>query len=219
MKKNLIIIILIFTPFSLFAANGGRASINSSSWSLLYGYSQNVNNLNYKPAGASYKFQFGTRWDSNVEINFFGRYTSQKDNISFSNIDGSITRADQTAGIHFGYWLFSVFNLHAGYALHNNSHKIAGAYSSTQSTTIKSNYNLGELNTKGLLAGADLVLLQSTSFQLFTNYEYYHLNHLKSHDWEAMVGIRFYPGPSKNSSSSSSFFNKFFEWVFAKDGK
>ena len=210
----------MFLSQTLLASNGGRPGINSSSWALLYGYSQNINTQGHKPIGPSYKLLFGNRWENNVEINFFGRYASQKANINFSSTEGNINRTDLTGGIHFGYWLFSALNLHAGYAIHKNTSKVAGSYSNTQISTIKTNYNLSDLSVKGLLGGADLVLLQGSTFQLFTNYEYYHLNHSSAHDWEAMVGIRFYPGPSKGSTGSSgSFFSKFFEWAFKTDGK
>lgn len=220
MKNTLIMIILMFLSCSLFAASSGQTKINSSSWSLLYGFSQNVNNQNYKPAGPSYKFQFGQRWDNNIETNFFARYASQKDNINFSSTEGNISRKAFSGGISLGYWIFSALNIHAGYSFHHSYNKIVGTYTSSQITAIKSNYSLSDLSSKGLFAGADLVLLKGKSFQLFTNYSYYHINHADSHDWEAMVGMRFYPGPSKGGSSSSgSFFNKFFGWVLPKDGK
>ena len=217
MKKILLILILTMSH-ALFAASSssGRGTrVNSSSWSLLYGYSKNVNEQNYRPGGQSYKLQLGNRTDSNLETNFFLRYASQKDDLTFSNIEGNIVRKTLSFGVNFGIWIFSAFNVHAGYAFHSGSSDVSGAYSTSQQTTINSNHGLGRFSSKGLLAGADLVLLQGTTYQFFTNYEYYHLNHKNSHDWEAMAGLRFYPGPSK-SGGSPSFFSKLFDLTFNK---
>jgi hypothetical protein len=214
MKTFLIIVTLICASQTLLAANSSRPRGTTASWSLLYGYSQNVNNQNYKPGGAAYKLQLGTRWDNNIESNFFARYTSQADDITYSSIDGKIKRNVLTGGVQFGYWFFSILKLHAGYAFHITSNDVSGSYSSSQVSTINSNYGLANKTTKGLFAGADLALLQGTSFQLFANYDYYHINHADAHDWEGMLGIRFYPGPSSGGSSSSkSLFTRLFDWM------
>jgi Protochlamydia outer membrane protein len=214
MKKLFIFVISLIASQTLLAASGGSSKINSSSWSLMYGYSQNVNNDNYKPTGAAYKFLLGYRFDNNFEPNFYLRYASQKADITSSSIEGNIDRSNIGYGLQVGYWLFSALNLHVGFGFHSISHKVVGAYSSTQKSTIEGDYKLANSSPKGLLAGADLVLLQSKSFQLFTNYEYYHLTHAQAHDWEAMLGIRFYPGPSKGGGESS-FFTKLFKWIFS----
>nr|BDT28086.1 hypothetical protein BHI3_15520 [Bacteriovorax sp. HI3] len=216
--KKLFIMLLLIGSQSLFAAPGGQHKINSSSWSLLYGYGKNDNNQNYKPGGPSYKALMGIRWESNVELNLFIRYASQKDDIKFSNIEGDISRTSLTGGLHFGYWIFSFFNVHAGYALHSSETKVNGNYSASQTSTIKTDYNLGRLSSKGLMAGADVVLLKGKYLQLYANYDYYHHLHESSNDWEAMVGIRLYPGPSSGSGSSGtgSFFTKFFDWIVSK---
>lgn len=217
--KNILLLFVLFGSQSLFAASGSANKINSSSWSLLYGYGQNINNDNYKPEGPSYKGLIGIRWENNTELNFFLRYASQESPITFSNIEGDIKRATLSGGLHFGYWVFPFFNVHAGYALHSSETKASGSYSSTQLTTINSNYDLGRVSTKGLMAGADIVLLKGKYFQFFANYDYYHhLHKNNSHDWEAMAGIRLYPGPSSSSGSggTGSFFNRLFDWLVSK---
>lgn len=213
MNKLLISLVLLCTSFSLYAASGSRTPINSSSWSLLFGHSQNENDHNYRPVGQSYKVVFGYRFPSNVEINFFGRLADQKDDLTISGVEGNISRGIFSYGLHFGYWIFSALNIHAGYALHTGSEEVKGNFSSSKVSTIKTDYQLNDrYSSKGLMAGADLAILQNSTFQLFVNYEYYHLNHINSHEWDAMVGLRFYPGTSKGGAESS-FFAKFFKWV------
>jgi hypothetical protein len=216
MKNIIFIVTLILLSSSIFAASSsGRNGINSSSWSLLYGYSENRNKKGFTPGGQAYKLEFGNRWSTNTEINFFISYISQFDAITYSGTAGKIERTSNNGGMWIGYWIFPAFNLHAGYATQNNTYKVKGSFTSSQVSSIESNYSLKNNPTKGLFAGADFVLLQNTTFQLFTNYEYYHLNHAQAHDWEVMAGIRFYPGESKGTGSSQSFFTKFFEWVFS----
>lgn len=218
MKKFLIATVIMCTSFSLLAASSsGRRGINTSSWSLLYGYSENINKKDYKPGGASYKFLLGYRFDNNCESNFLLGFSDQIGDITYSGIEGNIKRKSVSYGLQFGYWIFSALKLHVGYAFHGVTHTLSGAYSANQETTINKNYGLENSSPKGLMGGVDLALLQSQTFQLYANYDYYRLNHQDAHDWEAMVGIRIYPGPSKGGSESS-FFGKLMDWI-VKDKK
>lgn len=212
MKK--LFLLLTLMTFSLNALAAGTASKNRLSWSLLYGYSKNNNELDYAPAGAAYKFMFGGRL-TNFDMHIFLRYLDSEGDVTYQNTQGTITHNNLTAGAQVGFWPLSFLNLHFGYAEHSISEKLEGSFITAQRTAITSQYKVDDRKTGGLFYGGDLVILQTTNFQLFANYDNYRLNGLSANEWEVLGGLRFYYDASgSNSGGEGNWFTKMFTKMF-----
>lgn len=209
MKSLLLIILLTIFPQFALSASGPYAT----SWSLLYGYGENQNNLNFKPTGSTYKAQGGYYFNKS-ELTFLFRYSNLEDDLTFESTEGNLTHKMMTLGAHIGYWIFPWIKFHIGYASHNIYEDSKGNFTNTQKNAITSLYNLDDRKTSGLYAGSDIVLLQSKSFQLFSNFDIFRLNNLDSKEWELMVGLRLYI-ESKKTGTGESFFTKIFEQIFS----
>lgn len=161
------------------------------------------------PTGQSYKLLIGNRQDR-LEFNANLRFNNLDEEVSLLGQSGQLTHQSVTLGFQLGVWVFPFLSPHFGYATHAVREKVNGDFSEAQQATLKGKYKLREGTETGLYGGVDLVLLKFGNGQLFANYDYYHFNHRHAHEWEAMVGFRFYSG-SKDKSKGPSGKNNFLE--------
>jgi len=167
------------------------------------------------PTGNSFKGTWAFR-DKYFEGGLMVRYSTLSDDVEFEDIKGDFTRKDLTLGAQIGFWAFSWFKLHGGYAYHGINEKIDGDYTAQQDEDIAEQFGLVDKPVFGVYGGADLVLFRTNRFQFFANYDYYYLNSLKAHDWEGMVGIRLYLAPS-NVGKGNFFIQMFKDLLAPKD--
>lgn len=214
----------IFLLLSLMSASVWAKDANpykdASSWSIMFGRNslsdgkKQAEDLN--PTGNSFKGAWAHR-TKYLEAGVMIRYSKLTDDLEFEDIKGDFTRSDLTLGAQAGFWAFSWLKAHVGYAYHSINEKVHGNFSSSQNEDMIDTYRIVSSPTYGIFAGGDLVLIKNKTFQFFLNYDYYHLNGLRSHDWEAMAGIRIYLGPSK--VGKGNFFIKLFRDLLAPKDK
>ncbi len=212
LKSLLITIALILFTNSTWA----QAKKDTLSLSLLYGITENKNDKGYTPKGSSYRFLIGNR-SGNSEFNLNFRYAKKTDEFTYSGTGGEISNTGISGGIQVGYWFFNRVNLHIGFAKHITTETLSGNFTTIQKSTLQTTYKIQDRDTFGFYGGSDIALLNFNSFQLFGNYEYYHLNGWSSTEWEAMVGMRFYFSGSK--MGEGNFFVKIFKNLFEASGK
>lgn len=214
-KLLLSLILLCSSSFAL-----GSQFKEASGWALMGGYG----NLNdgfkkaeaLEPTGTTFKGAWTHRtkyFDKGLMVRH-GKFT---DELTYEDIKADFSHSDLTLGVMGSFWLFSWFNVHGGYAYHTISERVSGDFTDNEQTEVEEKYNINRTSVFGLYGGADLVLFQTKSFQLFLNYDYYHLNGLRAHQWEAMAGFRFYT--SSSNVGKGNFFVKFFREIFKPKDK
>jgi hypothetical protein len=219
MKFFLIILLLFLSHQNTHAQKGFNKEMTA--WSFLYGYGRMDQDIkedqDLTPTGSTYKFSYGKR-EKYFDYSIMFRYGTLNDDFSFSNIDGEILHNNFSVGGQLGFWLFSWLNIHVGYARHAISESIKGSFTEPQKDSIREKYKISSEPTSGLYAGGDLVLVKTERFQLFTNYDYYHLNGREGHVWEAMMGLRFYFN-STRSSPKSNWLGEMFKFFWESSTK
>jgi hypothetical protein len=212
MKKLILLFLLSSTAVLAKSDNFKEAS----GWSFSAGRGTLVDGKkktsDLEPSGTTFKGSW-THRTKYFDTGLMARYGKFTDEVTYNNIQGDFSHGDLTLGFMASFWAFSWFNVHGGYTFHRISEKVRGNYTDQEETEIQKKYNLIDQGVYGLYGGADLVLLQSKSFQFFVNYDYYHLNGFKAHQWEAMAGFKFYLAPSK--VGKGNFFVKMFTEMFA----
>lgn len=164
------------------------------------------------PSGTTFKGSWSHR-SKYFEPGLMVRHGKFTDDLTFAGTTGEFTQTDLTLGAQVGFWAFSWLKLNGGYAYHIAKEKVSGEFTTSQQETIKETYKISEDSTYGLYGGADLVLIKSDKFQFFLNYDYYHLNGVRAHQWEAMAGFRFYIS-GKSSVGKGNYFVKIFTELF-----
>lgn len=208
---------LVLVTTSALAAPAKEAT----GWSFLIGRGElnsgrkQAEDLN--PAGTTFKGSWSHRTKF-VEPGLMVRYGKFTDDFTFEGTDGEFKQTDLTLGAQVGFWAFSWLKVNAGYAYHIATEKVTGDFTTSQQTDITETYQISEESTYGIYGGADLVIVQSQSVQFFANYDYYHLNGTGAHQWEAMLGARFYVS-GKSSVGKGNFFVKFFRELFESKNK
>ncbi|MBY0414304.1 MAG: hypothetical protein K2Q18_09065 [Bdellovibrionales bacterium] len=205
---------ILILAFLFFLSNSYAADMSHKdniAWTLNYGYGQNSSTRGFSPAGPNYRLSFGGRMEK-LELGFAMSYADQKDNVTYSNVNADITRQNISPSVNVGFWVFSALKLHVGYARHYIVEEVKNSGTSSNEDLITKHYQVVKKDTGGLFGGADLVLLQSSAVQLFVNYDYYRLNSMDAHDWQAMAGFRFYF--DAKASGSSGTFGKYFDKLF-----
>ncbi len=206
-----IALILCLLSSSAYAKEAGGAR-EASSFALLLGQGSlndgGKKNDGVEPKGTTFKGVWGQR-SKYFETGLMVRYGKLTDAFKFENTKGQIVHNNIALGGQAGFWAFSWLQVHVGYAYNGITESIEGDYTVQQEDRIKEDYRLNGKPTYGAYFGGDLVIAQTKDFQFFMNYDYYHLNKLKAHYWEGMVGARIYTGPSK--VGKGNFFVKMFK--------
>lgn len=216
MSKLLLSLVLLFSSSLALSSQFKEAS----GWALMGGYGSLNDGFKkaeeLEPTGTTFKGAWTHRtkyFDKGLMVRY-GKFT---DELTYDDIKADFSHSDLTLGLMGSFWLFSWFNIHGGYAYHTISERISGGFTADQQTEVEEEYNINRTSVFGLYGGADLVLYQNKSFQFFLNYDYYHLNGLKAHQWEAMAGIRIYTAAS--NVGKGNFFVKFFREIFKPKDK
>ena len=194
------------------------ASANSSSGALLYGYSRfndaDKDAQNTVPRGQSFKALVGRRTEI-LEANFMLRHSSLSEDLTFAGESGELDQQNTSLGLQLGLWLLPWIQPHVGYAYHWRREKVNGDFSASEQATLKQDFGLRDKTAGGLYGGADLVLVKFHAGHLFANYDYYHFNMQAAHQWETMLGLRFYTdAPAKSAKSEPSVFGELFKALF-----
>lgn len=209
---NKLFLCALVLSVSNFAWSNSKAQLkDATSWSLLYGRASLKDGTKHaedlSPTGNSFKGIWGHR-SNYFEVGFMVRYAKLTEDLKFETVPGEFSHKDLTLGIQGGFWAFSWLQLHLGYAYHGITEKVTGEFTEQQDEDLSELYGLVDSTVFGVYGGADLVLLRNERFQFFVNYDYYYLNSLNAHDWEAMVGLRIYLKPS--NVGKGNFFVKLF---------
>ncbi len=209
MKMIILVLGLLSTSAFSKDAGGGR---EASSWALMVGQGTlndgGKKSEGFTPSGTTFKGIWGHR-SKYFESGLMVRYGKLTDEFKFENTKGKIVHNNIALGGQAGFWAFSWLKAHVGYAYNGITESVEGDYTVQQELDIRDQYELNGKPTYGIYFGGDLILAQSKDFQFFLNYDYYHLNKLKAHYWEGMVGARIYTGPSK--VGKGNFFVKLFQ--------
>jgi len=214
--KTAILIALTFITSSYASSN----SKESTAWTLFYGRGTHVDGRkkaeDITPTGNAFKGTWSSR-TKYFESGFLVRYANLTDEFTYQSTDGVLKNTDLTLALHGGFWPFSFLKLHGGYAFHRINESIDGDFTDTQRTTMETKYRLINRDIYGLMGGADLILLQSKSFQFFANYDFYYLNGSNAHQWEAMAGIRLYLSGGTKVGKGNFFVKLFNDMFMPKD--
>jgi hypothetical protein len=194
------------------------AFARSSSGALLYGYSRfndaDKDAQNTIPRGQSFKALVGNRTEI-LEIDLMLRHSSLAEDLTFAGKSGELDQQNTSVGAQLGIWLLPWIQPHVGYAFHWRREKVNGDFSVSEQETLKQDYGLRDKTAAGLYGGADLVLVKFHAGHLFANYDYYHFNMQAAHQWEMMLGLRFYTdAPEKASKSEPSVFGNLIKALF-----
>ena len=176
------------------------------SWSFLYGKGYDYNELNYKPEGNTYKFILGVPM-KRFELGVMARLAHMNTDVVYNSTSTNIELDTSTIGAHFGFWFFSWFKIHVGYARHTIQQDSINSLSYSDDTRMRNLYNVADRKAGGFYGGADLAVINFKSFQIYTSADYFKLNTQREKQLDLMVGLRIFTkkGGSSSSSGESSF--------------